>query len=73
MLKQPFDFNIHPDISTEQPKLANRLLPYLSDTYMCQLTSHYLNQCWIIVDYWSIGNKFGENLNQSGTLFIQEN
>ena len=37
-----------------------------------QVTSHYLNQCWIIVD-WAIGNIFQWKLNQNTTIFIEEN
>ena len=34
--------------------------------------SHYLNQCWIIVN-WTPGNKFQWNLNRNYIIFIQEN
>ena len=34
--------------------------------------SHYLNQCWIIVN-WTIRNKFQWNHNQNTTIFIQAN
>ena len=34
-------------------------------------TSHYLNQCWILVN-WNPGNKFQGNLIQSKAIFIQE-
>ena len=59
----------------------------LSDAYMLQYTnhhwfwqwlvawmgpSHYLNQCWNIVD-WTLRNKLQWNLNQNSHIFIQEN
>ena len=34
--------------------------------------SHYLNQCWIIVN-WTLSNIFQWNLNQNTTIFIEEN
>ena len=34
--------------------------------------SHYLNQCWIVVN-WTLRNKFQWNLNQNSNIFIQEN
>ena len=34
--------------------------------------SHYLNQCWIIVN-WTLGNKLQWNLNRNSSIFIQEN
>ena len=34
--------------------------------------SHYLNQCWIIVD-WTLGNKLQWNHNRNSNIFIQEN
>ena len=34
--------------------------------------SHYLNQCWNIVN-WTLGNKLQWNLNQNPNIFIQEN
>ena len=34
--------------------------------------SHYLNQCWNIVN-WTLGIKFQWNLNQNQYIFIQEN
>ena len=34
--------------------------------------SHYLNQCWLIVN-WTPGNKFQWNSNQNSFIFIQEN
>ena len=34
--------------------------------------SHYLNQCWIIVN-WTLRNKLQSNLNQNSKIFIQEN
>ena len=37
-----------------------------------QLPSHYLNQCWNIVD-WTLGNKLQWNLNRNSYIFIQEN
>ena len=63
----------------------NSLRP--SDAYMRQWTnhhwfrkwlvawsaaSHYLNQCWNIVN-WAIGNKLQWNLKQNSYIFIQEN
>ena len=40
----------------------------------CRLTgaSHYLNQCWIIVN-WTLRNKLQWNLNPNSNVFIQEN
>ena len=64
---------------------VNSLRP--SDAYMRQLThhhwfrywlvawpapSHYLNQCWIIVN-WTLRNKLLWNLNRNSNVFIQEN
>ena len=37
-----------------------------------QAPSHYLNQCWIIVN-WNPRNKFQWNLDQNTIIFIQEN
>ena len=34
--------------------------------------SHYLNQCWIIVN-WTLRNKLQWNLNRNSNIFIQEN
>ena len=34
--------------------------------------SHYLNQCWFIVD-WTPGNKFQSNSSRNSIIFIQEN
>ena len=34
--------------------------------------SHYLNQCWNIVN-WTLGNKFQWNFNRNSNIFIQEN
>ena len=34
--------------------------------------SHYLNQCWIIVN-WTLRNKLQWNLNRNSHIFIQEN
>ena len=63
----------------------NSLRP--SDAYMRQQTnrhwfrywlvawpapSHYLNQCWNIVN-WTLGNKFQWNRNRNSNIFIQEN
>ena len=36
------------------------------------MTSHYLNQCWNIIN-WTIGNKLQWNLNKNLHIFIQEN
>ena len=36
------------------------------------LPSHYLNQCWNIVN-WTLGNKLQWNFNQNSNIFIQEN
>ena len=45
--------------------LFNSLRP--SDAYM-----HYLNQCWIIVN-WTLRNKLQWSINQNSNIFIQEN
>ena len=37
-----------------------------------QATSHYLNQCWNIVN-WTLRNKLQWNLNPNSYIFIQEN
>ena len=34
--------------------------------------SHYLNQCWNIVN-WNLRNKFQWNFNRNSNIFIQEN
>ena len=34
--------------------------------------SHYLDQCWIIVN-WTLGNRLQWNLNWNSSIFIQEN
>ena len=41
---------------------------------VCHLSapSHYLNQCWHIVN-WSLGNKLQWNSNQNSNIFIHEN
>ena len=36
------------------------------------MPSHYLNQCWIIVN-WAPGNKLQWNLNKNSNIFIKEN
>ena len=38
----------------------------------CTKPSHYLNQCWLIVN-WTPGNKFQWNLNRNPIIFIKEN
>ena len=38
----------------------------------CSVPSHYLNQCWNIVN-WTLGNKLQWNLNRISNIFIQEN
>ena len=38
----------------------------------CSAPSHYLNQCWLIVN-WTLRNKLQWNLNQNTKLFIYEN
>ena len=38
----------------------------------CSAPSHYLNQCWLIVN-WTLRNKIQWNLNQNTKLFIHEN
>ena len=35
--------------------------------------SHYINQCWIKVNNWTIKNKIQWNLNRSTIIFIQGN
>ena len=35
-------------------------------------SSHYLNQCWHVVN-WTLENKFLWNLNPNSNIFIQEN
>ena len=37
----------------------------------CLVPSHYLNQCWLIVN-WTPGNKFYWYLNRNYVIFIQE-
>ena len=44
----------------------------LSKTKPNRVPSHYLIQCWNIVN-WTSGNKFQWNLNQNLYIFIQEN
>ena len=39
---------------------------------VCSVASHYLNQCWIIVN-WALRNKLQWNLNRNSYIFIQEN
>ena len=43
-----------------------------SDNGLLPAPSHYLNQCWNIVN-WTIGNKLQWNINQNSNIFIQEN
>ena len=44
-----------------------------SDAYMhWWTTSHYLNQCWNIVN-WTLSNKLQWNFNRNSNIFIQEN
>ena len=43
-----------------------------SDTGLSPAPSHYLNQCWNIVN-WTPGNKLQWNLNRNLYIFIQEN
>ena len=38
----------------------------------CRLLSHYLNQCWLIVN-WTLGKKFMWNTYRNFITFIQEN
>ena len=44
-------------------------LPWL---IACSVPSHYLNQCWLIVN-WTLRNKLHRNSNKSTQLFIHEN
>ena len=37
----------------------------------CSAPSHYLNQCWNIVN-WTFSNKLQWNFNQNSTIFIQD-
>ena len=39
----------------------------------CSAPSHYINQCWIIIIKWTIGNKFQWSFNENATIFIHEN
>ena len=41
-------------------------------TVTCSAPSHYLNQCWLIVN-WTPVNKFQWNLNRNSIIFVQEN
>ena len=43
-----------------------------SDNGLSPLYSHYLNQCWNIVN-WDPGNKLQWNINQNSWIFIKEN
>ena len=36
------------------------------------MPSHYLNQCWVIVN-WTLGNKLQWNFDQNTKLLIHEN
>ena len=38
----------------------------------CSAPNHYLNQCWLFVD-WTLGNIFQWNLNENSIIFIQGN
>ena len=38
----------------------------------CSAPSHYLNQCWLIVN-WTLWNNVQWNLNRYSIIFIQEN
>ena len=40
---------------------------------ICSAPSHYLNQSWFIVYYWTLRNKLQWNLNQNTKLVIHEN
>ena len=78
------DVFIQPECFVDQYQPFNSMRP--SDIYMHQKTihhwsrlwlvawlapSHYLNQCWNIVN-WNL-NKLQYNLNQNSYIFIQEN
>ena len=39
-------------------------------TNACLVTSHYLNRCWLFIN-WTLGNKFQWNFNQNTTVFMQ--
>ena len=38
----------------------------------CSASSHYLNQCWVIVN-WTIRNKLQENFHRNSHYFIEQN
>ena len=38
----------------------------------CLIPSHYLNKCWLIVD-WTLRNKLQWNMNQNTNIFLQGN
>ena len=38
----------------------------------CSAPSHYLNQCWLIVN-WTLRNKYQWHLNRNSNFFIAEN
>ena len=44
----------------------------LCNLFACPASSHYLNQCWLIVN-WTPGNNFQCNLNRNHIVLIQEN
>ena len=46
--------------------------PSLLQIMDCRLASHYLNQCWNIVN-WTIGNKPQWNFSLNSGIFIEEN
>ena len=50
--------------------ISSALIQIMAFTYSAP--SHYLNQCWHIVN-WTIGNKFQWNFNRNSNIFIQEN
>ena len=41
--------------------------------YLLTAPSHYLNQCWLIIVNWTLGNKLHWNSNQNTNIFYQEN
>ena len=51
---------------------ADKLTIIGSDNGLSTAPSHYLNQCWNIVN-WTLGNKLQGNINRNSYIFIHEN
>ena len=69
---QKFEVNQTLNSLTHWGRVTNICVVNLTTIGADQATSHYLNQCWNIVNL-NLRNKFQWNLNRYSYIFIQEN